>query len=499
MRVLLINANTFKQPWPVIPFGLCCVAASVEKAGYDVSVLDLCFSKRLTYDITRAVKQYVPDVVGVSIRNIDNSAGYNTLFLLEETKLEIITPLKSVFQGPIIIGGPAVGISGAEMLDFFDLQYAIRGDGEVAMVEFIKRLETDLPLEGIGGFVRRENGKIIEDNPPLRIDDLDTLPLAKPYRYINLKPYQRFDSPLQIQTKRGCALKCIYCTYNKIEGQSFRLRNPKLVADEIEDLVNETGINFIEFTDSTFNIPLGHAKAVLRAIIAKGLKLRLRTMGMNPGAVDEELADLLKQAGFRDVDLGVEAGCDITLKSLGKSFRKEDILHAGKLLQERNIPVTWYLLVGAPGETQETLKETFDTINRASTKWDLINVGVGIRVYNGAPIAEQMKYANPSCTSDNFLHPVHFNPEALSLESVKILTKKTALQHPNYFMYDEDESTPVLVLMIAASLLKLFAPRQPIWRLHIILRRIENVLGIGFLKRVLFDSTHRKTLNSLEG
>jgi hypothetical protein len=263
------------------------------------------------------------------------------------------------------------------------------------------------------------------------------------------------------------------------------------VADEIEELVKETGVNHIEFTDSAFNIPLHHAKSVLRAVIEKGLDLRLRTMGLNPGAVDEELVDLLEEAGFMDIDLGVESGCDITLEGLGKSFRKEDILRAGRLLRDKGIPTTWYLLVGAPGETHETLHETFDTVNKAASKWDLINIGVGVRVYNGAPIAEQMKNENPDCTKDNFLSPVHSEPEDISLEEVKAITKEVALKHPNYFMYDEDEDTPVFILMIGATLLKLLAPRQPIWRLHIIIRKIQKFLGIGFVKRIVYYRSKR--------
>jgi hypothetical protein len=496
MRVLLINANRFKQPWPVIPFGLCCVAKSVEEAGHEVKVLDLCFSRRPESDMSRDVREWSPNVIGISIRNIDNSAGFKTLFLLEETKSKVVMPLKKEFRGPIVIGGPSVGISAPEMLEFLDLQYAIGGDGEAAIVEFLRRIENGLSLEGVGGLARRENGRIVEENPPLRVRDLNSLPLVNPGHYIDLKPYRRFDSPLQVQTKRGCALKCSYCTYRRIEGEFCRLRSPERVAEDIELLVKKTGIDHVEFTDSTFNIPLNHAKAVLRAVIAKGMNLRLRTMGLNPGAVDEELADLLKEAGFRDVDLGVESGCDVTLKGLGKNFTKKDILRAGKLLDERKIPVTWYLLVGAPGETRETLHETFDTVNRAASRWDLINVGVGIRAYKGAPIAEEMKLMQPNCTNDNFLHPVHFSPKALSLELVKIITKKIALRHPNYFMYDEDENTPPVVLMIGAFLLKVFAPRQPIWRLHIIIRKIQNLFGITFLKRTVFDFKARKYLES---
>ena len=487
MRVLMINANRFKQPWPVIPFGLCCVTAAIENAGHEVHVLDLCFSKNCARDISNAVSKLQPDLIGVSIRNIDNSAGYNTLFLLGQVKNEIIVPLKKAFSGPIVIGGPSVGISGAEMLSFLDLKFAIRGDGEAAMVEFVNRLEKKLPLNGLGGVVRREGNQIVEDNPPLLVTDLNSLPLAKAHRYIDLQPYRRFDSPLQIQTKRGCALNCSYCTYNRIEGLHYRLRNPQLVADEIEYLVKETGINHIEFTDSTFNIPLDHTKSVLRAVAAKGLDLNLRTMGLNPGAVDEELAALMKKVGFRDVDLGAEAGCDAMLRNLGKNFSKKDILRAGRILHKRGIPITWYLLVGAPGETEQTLMETFETINSAASKWDLINIGVGVRVYNGAPIAKRMQRENPLCTEDNFLKPVHYSPEAITLDAVKAITKRTALRFPNYFMYDEDENTPPMVLMIGTALLKLFAPKQPIWRLHILLRSLQKITGVSLFKSILFE------------
>jgi hypothetical protein len=137
MRVLLMNSNRFHQPWPVIPFGLCCVASAAEAAGHEVRVLDLCFSRRPALVIAESVARFRPDAVGVSVRNIDNSAGFNTLFLLDGVRDEVIAPLKRVFAGPIVIGGPAVGINAAEMLDFFGLEYAIRGDGEASFVEFL--------------------------------------------------------------------------------------------------------------------------------------------------------------------------------------------------------------------------------------------------------------------------------------------------------------------------------------------------------------------------
>ena len=333
---------------------------------------------------------------------------------------------------------------------------------------------------------------------PFGLQDLDALPFVRFQRYIDLRLYRRYNSPLQVQTKRGCALRCSYCTYNRIEGREYRFRTPQRVADDIEKLVSETGINHIEFTDSTFNVPLDHAKAVLRALIAKDLDLNCRTLGLNPGAVDEELVDLMKKAGFQDVDLGIESGCDAMLRSLGKNFTKEAILRAGRLLHEKNIPICWCLLLGAPGETQETLRETFETVTSAASAWDLVAICIGIRVYNGAPIAEQMKQENPACTADDFLSPVGYSPETLDLHTIKIITKRAFFRNLNFVMIDENELPPDAVMKAVYALKRLFAPKQPNWRMYLLKRRFQKYTGSIAIARLIFDLKHRKLLSELK-
>jgi radical SAM superfamily enzyme YgiQ (UPF0313 family) len=488
MRVLLISSNRFKQPWPVMPSGLLCVAEACNNAGYQTRVLDLNFSKNCEKDICAAIANFKPDVIGISIRNIDNGSAYNTLFLLDGVKSEVIVPCKKAFRGPIIIGGPAVGISGPEMLKYLDLEYAVRGDGEACILEFLKRLKDEKPFLGTEGLIIRKNGEIIQDPSPLLVNDLNTLPIPRPQRYIDLAPYRKFNSPLQIQTKRGCGLKCSYCVYNKIEGQSYRLRSPQLIANEIERLVKDTGIKYVEFTDSVFNIPLDHAKNVLRAVIGKNLKLKIRTLGLNPGAVDEELVDLMKRCGFRDVDLGAEAACDEILKDLGKNYTKEDVVRSARLLQAKNIPVMWYLLAGAPKETSQTIEETITTVVNTASKWDLINFGIGIRVYNGSPLAEYVKARRGGRgQDDNFLFPVSIEPEKISLDMIKVMVKRASFQYLNIFMYDEDENTSPFMQKFGNLLLKCFAPSWPIWRFFIAIRILETALGIRAIKRMLYE------------
>jgi pyruvate-formate lyase-activating enzyme len=487
-KVLLINSNRFKHPWPVIPFGLCYIATVLETDGNnEVHFLDLCFSSDCEADIQKAIRSFVPDVIGISIRNIDDTGGYNIHFLLEDVKNDVVDHCKGEFEGPIIIGGPSVGISGKEMLEYFDLEYAVRGDGEAVMSEFVKRIESGLSPEGLKGLIIRREKTIIQDNEPFRVDDLNSLPFPKPQRYLDLEKYSRFGSPLLVQTKRGCAFRCSYCTYNKIEGKQYRLRSPKLIADEIEMLVKETGISHVEFADSLFNIPLSHAKEVLREVIRKKLDLRLHTMGLSPGAVDEELLDLMKLAGFNEVDIGAESTCDSILESLAKDFNHEDIINTANLLKKKKIPVTWFIMLGALAETRETVLETLNTIGRVASKWDLVFVSTGVRVYNGAPVADEIMSYDTNCTSDNFLHPMKIEPQRICLEDIHEISKRFSFRFPNFYFYKKENITPGWILVFGNLLLEVFHSRQPVWRLLIFLKRIEFVLGISLLKRGLYE------------
>ena len=487
-KVLLINSNRFKHPWPVIPFGLCYIATSLESNGnHRVSFLDLCFSTDCERDIRNSVRNFAPDVIGISIRNIDDTGGYDVHFLLEDVKNDVIDFCKKEFTGPIVIGGPAVGISGIEMLEYFDLEYAIRGDGEAVMLEFVKRIEKRQPLEGLKGLIIRRDKAIIQDNEPFRVDDLNSLPFPKPHRYLDLEKYSRFGSPLLVQTKRGCAFRCSYCTYNKIEGKQYRLRSPKFIADEIEMFVKETGISHVEFADSIFNIPLSHAKEVLREVISKKLDLKLHTMGLSPAAVDEELLDLMKSAGFNEVDIGAESACDAILESLSKDFKRSDVISTSNLLKKKKIPVTWFIMLGAMAETRETVLETLNTMGRVASKWDLVFVSTGVRVYSGSPLAEEIRKHNIHCTSDNFLRPVKIEPEKIGLADIHTIAKHYSFRFPNFYFYEKEHIVPGWLLVIGNSLLKVFHSRQPVWRLLVLLKRIEWALGIGLVKRGIYE------------
>jgi radical SAM superfamily enzyme YgiQ (UPF0313 family) len=495
VQVLLVNANRVKAPLPVMPFGLCCVASATERAGHRVSVLDLCFSERPANDIARALERCRPDLVGVSVRNLDNSAGHHTRFLLAESRSEIVEPLRGQYAGPIVVGGPPVGINGRQVLEYLGVELGIRGDGELAFVELLERLAARASLADLGGLVWQRGGRLLADNPPRPVEDLDSLPPVRLGRYVDVHAYSRFAASLPVQSKRGCPLSCAYCTYHLLEGKVWRLRDPERVAADIEQLVAETGIRRVELADSVFNLPLDHAKAVLRAISRRGMDLHLHAMGLNPGAVDEELVDLMVQAGFRSVDVGAESSSDITLAGLGKSYRKEALQRTASLLRSRGLAVHWFLLVGGPGETPETLRETLDAMDQLAGEWDLVDIGVGVRVYNGSALAKTtQELGRPS--TDEFFTPRVFEPEGVTIPTLKRLTKERALERDNYFMYDEDRTGSPRTIRLVTALLSRTAPDQPAWRCHIAHRKVLRRLGILALRRWWFRRSQSRPSES---
>lgn len=477
-----------------MPHGLHRVAAAAERDGHGVRVLDLCFSRRPAREIKEAIGDFQPGLVGVSIRNLDNAAGYGTRFFLPEIAAEIIEPLKQSFGGPVVLGGSAVSVSPERMLEYFDLALAIVGDGEEALPELARRLDQGESFDDLPGLVRRQGGRTVVSNRPARVAELDRLALLAGQRLAQWPRYLARGAPLAVQTKRGCSLGCVYCTYRLIEGSHYRLRDPGKVADEIEQLINQTGCSRVELVDSTFNLPLGHAKQVLRAIINRGLDLELSAMGINPGAVDAELVELMQKAGFNDLSLGVESADDKVLAGLGKNFTTAQVIQAGGLLRSRKMPVTWYLLAGGPGETPETWRGTLQTIGRLAAPWDLVVIGLGIRAYAGAPLSLSMQEDDPTVTSDDFLHPVSYHPDGQDLAVFNDLAREATLRHPNFLIYGQDLDYPAWLNRPLHALWSALAPGQPYWRLFILVRKFERWLGISALRRIAFRRSRRRDL-----
>ena len=469
-RVLLVSANRERQPYPVVPNGLACVASSLEAAGHEVRFLDLCFERDPIAAVTRAARAFGPNVAGVSVRNIDNSDAIALRHYTPEAR-DVFAALRSAApHAKIIAGGAAFGVAPEALFRDFGVDYAVAGDGERASVALVDALARGQVPERIPGVVRLAGDRVLFA-PPGEDADLDSLPSPSLHRWIDLKRYERHGATIPIQTKRGCVYKCVYCTYRNVEGWGYRLRNPSAVADEIEELRARAGVRHFDFVDSTFNSPPGHALEVCEEIIRRGIGVHLDTTNFTPAAASPELLSTMKRAGFRTLGITAESASDPVLERLEKGFTAAKVHETAERVQAAGIRTLWIFLVGGPGETANTLEETLKFAKWRLAAGDAVYVTVGLRIYPGTSL-HRIAIAEGVVASDaTLLDPAFYFTRELTFESAVARLQRFAQTEPR-FMFSADSRSPILPwLTRTASLLKL--PR-PHWQYMSVFQRVTR-------------------------
>jgi radical SAM superfamily enzyme YgiQ (UPF0313 family) len=204
-------------------------------------------------------------------------------------------------------------------------------------------------------------------------------------RWVDNPRYFHEGGQAGIETKRGCPCPCIYCADPIAKGRKVVARPPGAVVDELEALLAQ-GIDHIHTCDSEFNIPEGHALDVCREIIRRDLGDRLRWYAYCAAApFPQELARLMRRAGCVGINFGVDSGDPAMLKALKRNHTPEDILDAARSCQDNGMAVMLDLLLGAPGETRESITRTIELMRRAGP--GRVGVAVGVRIYPETKLA----------------------------------------------------------------------------------------------------------------
>jgi anaerobic magnesium-protoporphyrin IX monomethyl ester cyclase len=471
-RVLLVSTNRERQPYPVVPNGLACVASALEGAGHEVTFLDLCFERHPESAAARKAREVNPRVIGVSVRNIDNSDAIALRHYTPEAR-GILAALKvAAPAAKIIAGGAAFGVAPEALFTELGVDYAVAGDGERASVELIRRVLGGNSVEGIAGVVR-QGAESVLFTPPGEEADLDSLPQPRLHRWIDLPRYERHGATIPIQTKRGCVYKCIYCTYRNVEGFGYRTRDPELVADEIAELQREARVNHFDFVDSTFNSPPGHALEVCEAITKREMKVKLETTNFTPAAVSDELLRAMRAAGFHSLGITAESASDGVLERMEKGFDAAKVAEVAARVERAGIRTLWIFLVGGPGETMKTLEETLAFAEKRLDHGDAVYLTVGVRIYPGTTLHRIAISEGVVTQGDPLLAPSFYFSKGLGFSEAVARLKRFAADHPR-FMFSADSRSVVLpYLMRAASVLRL--PR-PHWRYMGVFQRVTRAM-----------------------
>jgi len=466
-RVLLVSTNRERSPQPVVPNGVACVASALDAAGHDVRVEDLCFTSDPSRALAKAVSSFRPDIIGVSVRNLDNSDALALRHYTPEAAGMLRTLRALAPKAAVIAGGAAFGVAPESLFHELDVDYAVAGDGERASVALIDDLAAGRIPGVIPGLVRRQDGGTTF-SPPGEEADLDSLTRANMHRWLDLGAYQRRGATVPIQTKRGCVYKCVYCTYRNVEGWGYRLRDPQMVAEEIAEL-KRAGVRHFDFVDSTFNSPPGHAIQVCDAIAARGLQVQLDTTNFTPAAVSDELLRAMRRAGFRWLGITAESASDPVLARLEKGFDAAKAHSAAERIEAAGIGTLWIFLLGGPGETPATVEETLRFAAWRLGRGDAVYLTVGLRIYPGTTLQRIAVEEGVIAAADPLLAPAFYFSPALDFATTVNRLRRFAADHPR-FMFSADSRSAILPrLTRLASLIGL--PR-PHWRYMGVFQRL---------------------------
>jgi len=404
MKVLLISANTERIAMTVPPMGLASVAAATQAAGHDVVMVDLLTAEEAPQSaIEEAIGPFHPEVIGISVRNIDDQRMEDPKFLLDPVR-EVVSECRRLSAAPIVLGGAGFSIFPGSVLAYLGADMGIQGEGEAAFPALLPLLRGGVAPSGLPGLYLPAAGMTAKRQ---FIQDLDSLPF--PTRHLQpLKPEDR-DLWIQIQTRRGCPLGCSYCSTSTVEGRSIRKRSPEGVVRQIGEMV-QTGFHRFFFVDNTFNLPPSYAKELCRKIIASGLRIAWLCI-VYPRYVDIELAGLMAKAGCRHISLGFESGSPPILANMNKRFTLEEVRRIAEMFAAEGIKQQGFLMLGGPGETRETVEQSVRFAE--SLPIEGLKVTTGIRIYPETALARIARADGTIAPGDDLLQPRFYMARAL--------------------------------------------------------------------------------------
>jgi radical SAM superfamily enzyme YgiQ (UPF0313 family) len=429
VRVLFISFNSSHLIMPTFPLGMASLVSSLGP-GHPFRVIDFMFEPDPRQKVLGVLEEFQPELIALSLRNIDNQdSRFPELFFLEAGKF--CRWLKSHIQAPVVLGGSGFSIFPQELLDYLGADMGIVGEGELSFRSLVESHSRG-DWTAIPGLVWRAQGQW-QENPARPVKDLDALPepaldYFTPRQYYETVGSAGLPGVITIQSRRGCPMRCRYCTTARLEGTQVRTRAPEKVAASMAEGYHRFGLRRFYFVDNIFNYPKEYARRLCRAIRQLTLPLEWSCL-INPAFPDEELFHLIREAGGTQVQVGNESGSDLVLTNLGKGFSRRQIEETLQLLQRADLQYSCFLLIGGPGETPATVQESVTLLE--GFRPFMVNLKAGIRIYPYTALYDQALAEEVISPGDNLLWP-HFYLSPAVADWIWDYLKEVNSCHPNW-------------------------------------------------------------------
>ncbi len=378
MKILLIyppvlDISKYRNFISIAPFpmvGLYYLSSFLNKFNYNCKVYDF-FSESWDH-IECILKEEDCDIIGINCLTESRFSSFRLLSLIKKIKKDTI----------VIFGGHHATHMCDQLLNNFNIDYIVLGEGENKLLNLVRAIERGIPLESLRGIAYKKKGVIIKDlgYASNSIIDLDSLPF--PFseqnrelfrKYPDLKNNKSFDfkhlsnpSILSerykgtiIISSRGCPFNCQFCGVKQFWGKGFRLRSSENVVDEIEYYNKTLGFTFFKIWDYAFTLNPKRTITICQEIQKRKLKV-LFSCQTRADRITEEIVFWLKKAGCISIGIGVESGSKKILSEINKKISIKAVINAFSIFKKYDLPAYPLLMVGNPGENHRTIKQTIN-------------------------------------------------------------------------------------------------------------------------------------------
>lgn len=347
MKIALIAPPFPLEEAPSPPLGLCYVAAVFKAAGAEVAFFDYIVEQYSKESLAKKLDAFQPDAVGITSVTMNFKGAAQIIKDVKAYNPNIVT----------VFGGPHVTFDAPDTLNKYpEVDIVALGEAELTIVELtpvITQRDKWKDVEGIA-FLNADK-KLINNGRREFIKELDTLPLPA-RELLPIARYRALGFPVSIITSRGCPYKCIFCQGTRMVGHKIRYRNTMAIADEIEGIL-ALGFPRINIADDFFTSSRKQVKLLCEEIKRRHLNFSWSAFA-RVNSVSHELLEVMMDAGCDAISFGIESGNQEMLDRVEKHMKLEQVTKAVQICKDVGMHVFSSFIVGLPGETPETLKET---------------------------------------------------------------------------------------------------------------------------------------------
>jgi radical SAM superfamily enzyme YgiQ (UPF0313 family) len=364
------------------------LAAVLQREGISVEVLDAYALQLEANEIIRILADRSPAVVGISLL----STSY-------EIVSSLVNQIRSLIPHVVIVvGNLHASLYCEEILLHGVADYVVHREGEYVLLDLVRTLERGGDPTSVRGISFLDGQRVFHTEIPPLIEDLDSLPF--PAWELFSRDAYRTDPRTEvvpgvtetlILATRGCPNQCTFCSSrtSRSLGPRYRMRSPENVADEMEFMHDRFGSTVFGFMDLAFPLVKSHAMGLFSEIVRRGLQRKISWMTeCRVKPLDEETVAAMKKAGCVRMNFGIESGNDEVLRRLRKNFTTEDVQRAVTMANREGIEVDGMFMLGLPGETEESIRQTIELAAGLDLRYAIFNLFVP---YPGCELFDQLK------------------------------------------------------------------------------------------------------------